>query len=300
VPWGDQESIDIIRSMEDVAAVVVETIQSRNPKIQDVEYIKQLRDVATDIDAALIFDEIVTGFRVAAGGIQERFGIKADMVTYGKILGGGFPIGLVAGKAKYMDALDGGYWDFGDDSIPEAGVTFFAGTFLRHPAALAAAKQVLLKIKADGPAMYQALDAKAERLSTEVNAVIKRLGCGITFDSFSSMFYVKVPDNAHWGHLLYKLMLLEGVFFVQNAGSFLTTAHSDEDISKIIAAFTKSIALLVTNGLVEGNMIEANNLLSVKSIIPEGARLGKNEQGEPAYFIEDENNPGQYIEVGKP
>lgn len=300
LPWGDPESIDIIRSMKDVAAVIVETVQSRNPVIQDADYIKQIREASDEIEAALIFDEVVTGFRVAPGGIQERFGVKADMVTYGKILGGGFPIGLVAGKAKYLDALDGGYWEFGDDSIPEAGVTFFAGTFLRHPAALAAAKQVLLRIKKEGIQMYQEMDAKTERLSTEVNAVIKRLECDITLDHFSSFFYVKVPANAHWGHMLYKLMLLEGVHIIQNAGSFLTTEHSSEDIDKIIAAFTKSIALLVSNGLIEGNRVESNIMLSEKAVIPEGARLGKNAQGEPAYFIEDESKPGKYIEVGKP
>ena len=301
LPWGDPESIDVIRSMEDVAAVIVETVQSRNPVIQDANYIKQIRAAADDIDACLIFDEVVTGFRVAAGGIQERFGVRADMVTYGKILGGGFPIGLVAGKAKYLDALDGGYWEFGDDSIPEAGVTFFAGTFLRHPAALAAAKEVLLKIKSEGPKMYQALDAKTERLSTQVNQVIKCLECDITLDHFSSMFYVKVPSNAHWGHLLYKLMLLDGVHIIQNAGSFLTTEHTDEDIDKLIAAFVKSIALLVSNGLIEGNSVEANKILkSQLKQIPAGARLGKNAQGEPAYFIEDPENKGQYIEVGTP
>jgi glutamate-1-semialdehyde aminotransferase len=301
LPWGDPDSIDVIRSMEDVGAVIVETVQSRNPIIQDADYIKQIRAAADEIDACLIFDEVVTGFRVAAGGIQERFGVRADMVTYGKILGGGFPIGLVAGKAKYLDALDGGYWEFGNDSIPEAGVTFFAGTFLRHPAALAAAKEVLLKIKSEGPQMYQALDAKTEKLSTQVNTVIKRLECGITLDHFSSMFYVKVPSNAHWGHLLYKLMLLEGVHIIQHAGSFLTTEHTVEDIDRLIAAFTKSISLLVSNGLIEGNSVEANKVLnSQKRQIPVGARLGKNAQGEPAYFIEDPENKGQYIEVGAP
>jgi len=160
---------------------------------------------------------------------------------------------------------------------------------------------VLLKIKSEGPQMYQALDAKTERISTQVNQLIKRLECDITLDHFSSMFYVKVPSNAHWGHLLYKLMLLDGVHIIQNAGSFLTTEHTDEDIDKLIAAFVKSIALLVSNGLIEGNSVEANKILkSQLKQIPAGARLGKNDQGEPAYFIEDPENKGQYIEVGTP
>ena len=77
-------------------------------------------------------------------------GIDADLASYGKVVGGGFPIGVIAGKREYMDALDGGGWQFGDDSIPTVGVTYFAGTFVRHPLALAAAHAVLLHLKKEG------------------------------------------------------------------------------------------------------------------------------------------------------
>ena len=70
------------------------------------------------------------------GGVQAVFGIRADLATYGKVIGGGLPIGILAGNARFMDALDGGMWQYGDDSFPEIGVTFFAGTFVRHPLAL--------------------------------------------------------------------------------------------------------------------------------------------------------------------
>ena len=88
----------------------------------------------------LIFDEVITGFRSHPGGAQALFGIRADLATYGKVVGGGFPIGVIAGKREYMDALDGGGWQYGDDSMPTVGVTYFAGTFVRHPLALAAAQ----------------------------------------------------------------------------------------------------------------------------------------------------------------
>ena len=88
----------------------------------------------------MIFDEVVTGFRVHPGGCQALFGIRADLATYGKVIAGGMPMGILAGKAKYMDALDGGMWQYGDESFPEVGVTFFAGTFVRHPFAMAACK----------------------------------------------------------------------------------------------------------------------------------------------------------------
>ncbi len=93
----------------------------------------------------------MTGFRVHPGGVQALFGIRADLATYGKVVGGGMPIGILAGRAAFMDALDGGMWQYGDDSFPETGVTFFAGTFVRHPLALAAAHAVLKHLKQEGP-----------------------------------------------------------------------------------------------------------------------------------------------------
>ena len=115
-------------------------MQSRRPGFHDAGYIKKLRDVTRDAGSALILDEVVTGFRVAPGGIQQRFEVDADLAVYGKVVGGGYPIGIIGGKSKFMDALDGGFWRYGDDSIPEAGVTFF-GRHLRPPSAGACGHQ---------------------------------------------------------------------------------------------------------------------------------------------------------------
>ena len=135
----------------ELAAVLVEPVQSRHPDLQPVEFLRELRRATPASGVALIFDEMITGFRVAPGGAQALFGIQADLATYGKVIGGGFPIGVVAGNARFMDALDGGAWQYGDDSIPEADVTWFAGTFVRHPLALAAARAVLQHLREAGP-----------------------------------------------------------------------------------------------------------------------------------------------------
>ena len=301
LPWGKAESIDVIRELgRGLAAVLVEPVQSRKPGFNDASYIQQLRSVTREYDAALILDEVVTGFRVAPGGIRERFNIDADLATYGKVVGGGYPIGIIGGSARFMDALDGGYWEFGDTSIPEVGVTFFAGTFVRHPLSLAAAKSVMLKIKQSGQSLYDELEQKTAKISNEANAFIKELSCDVNFEHFASLFYVSVPSASHWGHMFYTLMLLEGVYIQQYRPSFLTTAHSEQDVDKILAAFKRSLALMVEHGLIEGDMLAAKKFLNDKQAIPEGARLGRNEKGEPAYFIEDPDNSGQFIEVGKP
>ena len=131
--------------------MLVEPVQSRRPELQPKEFLREVRELTSDSGTALIFDEMITGFRSHPGGAQALFGVKADLATYGKVVGGGLPIGIVAGQGRFMDALDGGKWSYGDDSFPEIGVTFFAGTFVRHPLALAAARAVLRHLKQSGP-----------------------------------------------------------------------------------------------------------------------------------------------------
>ncbi len=301
LPWGEPESLEAIKAFgPDLAAVLVETVQSRKPEFHDQAYLKALRDITRESDSALIFDEVVTGFRVCAGGIRKYFDIDSDIGTYGKVVGGGHPIGIIGGSARFMDALDGGSWQYGDDSIPEVGVTFFAGTFVRHPVALAAARAVLQKIKAEADTIYPQLAEKTSKMATEARKFITELNCEVTFEEFASFYYVSVPTNAHWGHLLFTLMTQEGIHIQQFRPNFMNTEHSDSDVARILCAFKKSLAQMVLHGLIEGNSLAASKFLQDKPAIPAGARLGKNANGEPAYFIEDPNQKGKYLEVGHP
>ncbi|MDB5149021.1 MAG: amino acid adenylation protein, partial [Mucilaginibacter sp.] len=117
--YGTEESLKIIAERaHELAAVLVEPAQSRRPDFRPVEFLKRVREITRQSETVLIFDEVITGFRMHPGGAQAMFGIKADLGTYGKVIGGGMPIGAIAGISKYMDALDGGNWQFGDDSSP--------------------------------------------------------------------------------------------------------------------------------------------------------------------------------------
>src|SRR5256885_15524990 len=98
---------------------------------------------------------MMTGFRVHPGGAQVWFDVNADIVTYGKILGGGMPIGAIAGRARFLDTIDGGAWSYGDDSCPLVPTTLFGGTFNENPLSMAAAESVLLHIKDQGPDLQQ-------------------------------------------------------------------------------------------------------------------------------------------------
>ncbi|MGH6824035.1 MAG: aminotransferase class III-fold pyridoxal phosphate-dependent enzyme, partial [Methylocella sp.] len=248
--YGTPESLAWLeRHVHELAAVLVEPVQSRRPDFRPRQFLEALRDLTAKAGTALIFDEIVTGFRIHPGGVQALFGIRADLVTYGKVAGGGMPIGILAGKAAFMDALDGGFWQYGDDSYPAAGVTFFAGTFVRHPLTLAATAAVLKHLKAAGPSLQQRLSERNGRLVDDLNAVFERHGVPADIHHFSSIFYLKFPAEYHFASLFYYLMREQGIHIQEGFPCFLTTAHDDADCAKIVAAFDAASAQMMAAGL---------------------------------------------------
>ncbi len=119
LPYGSPEALDWIRRNADsLAAVIVEPVQSRRPEFRPGDFIREVRRITEKSGSLFIFDEVVTGFRFGPRGAQGYYGVKADLVTYGKVVGGGMPVGVVSGQARYMDTFDGGMWDYGDDSFP--------------------------------------------------------------------------------------------------------------------------------------------------------------------------------------
>jgi amino acid adenylation domain-containing protein len=240
--YGADTSLDYIRkNAPDIAAVLIEPVQTRNPGLQPIAFVKTVREITEQAEIALIIDEVVTGFRLAPGGVQEVFGVRADLATYGKVIGGGYPIGVLSGKAKFMDALDGGAWQYGDASIPEVGVTFFAGTFVRHPQALAAARAVLNHLKAAGPQLQRDLNRKTAELATRLDNFFVERGVPSRIHHFASWFYFTFHGDARLGSLLYYAMREKGVHIQEGYPCFLTTAHSDEDLERVEAVFREVV-----------------------------------------------------------
>ena len=239
--YGAKESIAYIREhAAELAAVLVEPVQSRHPSLQPREFLREIREITLAAGTALIFDEIVTGFRIHQGGAQAYFGIQADMATYGKVLGGGLPIGALAGTAQFMDALDGGMWNYGDASYPEVGVTFFAGTFVRHPLAMAAARAVLRHLKSEGPGLQETLANRTTALVGRINALFERYHLPSRAENCASIFYFSFPSDFRFGSLLYYHLREKGVHIQEGFPCFLTTAHSEADVAHILRAFEES------------------------------------------------------------
>ncbi|HMR83131.1 MAG TPA: aminotransferase class III-fold pyridoxal phosphate-dependent enzyme [Niabella sp.] len=303
--YGSEESLRIIKERAaEIAAVLVEPVQSRRPEFQPVEFLKELRKVTAAIDVALVFDEVITGFRSHLGGVQALFGIKADIATYGKVAGAGISIGIIAGSKKYMDALDGGYWEYGDNSIPEIGVTYFAGTFVRHPLALATTKASLAYLKSRGPGLQKEMNEKTDRLAARLNQIAQQYRVPIYIVHFSSMWKIKFKEEYPYYELLFALLRFRNIHILDLFPCYLTTAHTQEDIDTICVAFEESIAELCEAGFIPQaeNVIASQNGSGIKIIDNStppvaGARLGKDKKGNPAWFVPDENSPGKYLQI---
>jgi len=247
--YATPESMAILRERaHDLAAILVEPVPSRRPDLQPVEFLRELRRLTEGSGSLLIFDEVVTGFRAHPRGIQGLYGIQADLASYGKVVGGGFPIGVIAGKRQYMDALDGGHWEYGDASIPTVGVTYFAGTFVRHPLALAAAKAALQRLIAAGPELQERLSARTAAMVAEINAFMNEIGAPLRLNSFASLWRNVLTDELPYGDLIYVMLRDRGIHILDNFPCFLTTAHSDSDIAAIVAAYKDAARQMQASG----------------------------------------------------
>ena len=241
--YGTAESLEWIRqNANSLAAVLVEPVQSRHPHLQPREFIEEVRRITEKSQTALIFDEVVTGFRAHPGGCQALFGIRADLATYGKVVAGGMPIGVLAGKAAFMDSLDGGTWRFGDDSYPEVGVTFFAGTFIRHPLTLAAMKAVLQHLQQQGPGLQEDLNQRTTKLAATLNQLFEREQVPTRIEHFASFFYFAFPAEERFASLFYYFLRAKGIHILEGFPCFLSTAHTDADLERVVEAFKESVA----------------------------------------------------------
>jgi hypothetical protein len=207
-----------------------------------------------------------------------------------------------------MDALDGGPWQFGDDSVPESGVTYFAGTFVRHPLTMAAAKAVLVHMKEQGPELQEQLNDRTEDMVQRVNELFENYRLPFRWVSFGSAFKTKYDESVDHTELFFMLMRHHGVH-VLDFPHFLTTAHTEDDVERIIEAVERTCKELRASGLMpertwtlqtvnrslNGRARKLNERI-VKAGEPpvKGARIGRMPNGDPAWFVPDPDRAGKY------
>ena len=295
--YGTPEALEFIRANAgELAAVLVEPVQSRRPDFQPREFLREVRAITEAAETCLIFDEVITGFRSHLGGAQAIFGVRADLACYGKVIGGGFPVGVVAGRRHYMDALDGGAWQYGDTSMPTVGVTYFAGTFVRHPLALAACMASLNHLEQSGQALQTQLNLHTAALANELSAWCREVGAPLEIRYFASLWRIHWLEDHPLQDLLFAMMRSRGVHILDNFPCFLTTAHSQEDIATIKSALKNSVAEMQEADFLPRRTALAESLEFARPPAAD-ARLGRDREGRPAWFVPDPSTPGKFVKV---
>jgi len=247
LPYNEDSSLKyIIERADQIACVFCESVQNRNPGVQPRDFLARLRQICTQYNIVLVFDEVVTGFRIGPGGAQQKLGIRADLACYGKALGGGFPVGLVAGFSDVMKGVDGGLWQYGDNSFPKATRTYFAGTFCKHPVIMKAVSAVLDHIIEHGDEFYPQLNANADYLCETINAYWYEKGYALAINHFGSQVRFMIPPDLSLA--FFQTLMINGVYCWEGRTCFLTTCHTKEVIDEMLEALKKTTEQLVEAG----------------------------------------------------
>ena len=239
VPFNDSAALEEAFRVHDhqLAAVIVEPVAGNMGCVAPrAGFLARLQTLAAGQGTVLIFDEVMTGFRVAYGGAQQLYGIQPDLTTLGKIIGGGLPVGAYGGKAALMDL------------VAPAGPVYQAGTLSGNPLAVEAGLKTLELLRA--PGFYERLDALAESLVAGLRAEADRASVALTINRVGSMFTpfftaeavtdyasAKKANTAAFGRF-FRALLERGVYFPpsQFEAAFISSAHTEDDISETIRA----------------------------------------------------------------
>lgn len=248
----EYNNIDQVREVlnevgEDVACIIVEPVAGNMNCIPPVDgFLQGLREVCDEHGVVLIFDEVMTGFRVALGGAQAYYNVKPDLTTLGKVIGGGLPVGAFGGKSEIMEY------------IAPLGPVYQAGTLSGNPMSMSAGLAMLNVLSADAN-FYQNLNVKVQKLTKGILEKAKANNIGMTANVVGGMFGLFFTDSDSVTNFnetsqcdverfkkFYHLMLEEGIYMAPSAyeAGFVSNAHSDEDIQATIDAAGRVFAKL--------------------------------------------------------
>lgn len=250
--YNDLQSVKVLfeENPQDIAAVIIEPVAANmGVVLPNKEFLTALRELCDQQQALLIFDEVITGFRLALGGAQEYLGVRADIVTFGKIIGGGMPVGAYAGSKKIMELV-----------APKGGV-YQAGTLSGNPVAMAAGLKQLQLLKQDKN-IYKKLESKASLLASGLRAIATELDISVQVNNIGSLVCVfftrqavvdfasaKSSNTALYAKY-FRLMLDNGINLApaQFEAMFVSAAHSDQDLQATLSAASKVLKTMKEQG----------------------------------------------------
>lgn len=239
VPYNDAQALsDMLESEPGIGVLIMEPVMGNVGVVPPEKgYLDDVRRITRENEVVLIFDEVITGFRVSAGGAQALYGVAPDMTTMGKIIGGGFPAGAFAGRREIMETV-----------APE-GPVYVAGTFAGNPVTAAAGSAQIDVMRRDG--VYRDLGRRSDSLVSAIRDAFADTGVSGCVNSVGSMFSVyfgvdevrnaddaRRTDRAMFGRM-FRYMLDKGIYLAPSAleDCFMSTAHDDEDVRILSEAF---------------------------------------------------------------
>ena len=258
----DDRSLHLLRTRKDIACVLINPLQAMHPnagapgdtalldssrraafdRVAYTEWLKKLRAVCTERGIVLIFDEVFLGFRLAAGGAQEYFGVRADMVTYGKTLGGGLPVGVVCGRRELMKR-------FRDES--PADICFARGTFNAHPYVMGAMKAFLDRLEsAEVKAIYEGVDERWNARAARFNQTMLAAGLPIqvaNMQSIWSVFYT-TPSRYNWMLQFYLREQGLALSWIGTGRLIFSLNYSDADFTAVLERFVQAAKVMQAEG----------------------------------------------------
>ena len=257
-----EDTLRVLRTRKDIACVLVNPLQALHPNAGATsdamlinsersanfdreaysKWLRDLRKVCTEQSIALIFDEVFVGFRLGAGGAQEYFGVKADMVTYGKTIGGGLPIGVLAGKAGLMKR-------FREERPTD--ICFARGTFNSHPYVMASMNEFLRHATgAEFKAAIDAADGLWNRRAEALNTKLEDAGLPVRVHNMSSIWIVVYTAASRYNWMLQYYLRAEGLSLSWVGTGRLIFSHNytDDDFAEVIARFLRAARRMFDDG----------------------------------------------------
>ena len=248
LPYNDLAAVEkaFAEKPDQIAGIIIEPVAGNMGVIvPSTEYLQGLRDLCTKHGAVLIFDEVMTGFRVAAGGVQARVGIMPDLTCLGKIVGGGMPLACYGGKKEIMEC------------VAPTGPVYQAGTLSGNPIATAAGRATLEIIKRT-PQLYDQIEERSEQLHLGLEKLAEKHGvvaCSNRMGSMMTLFFQEGPvvdyntakaSNTDMYGEFFRGMLTEGIYLApsQFEAAFIGSAHGEQEIEQTLAAADKAFAKL--------------------------------------------------------
>ena len=243
LPFGDFEKLkETLESEKDIACVIIEPIPANMGLIETKkEYLEKIREITEKEKVVLIFDEVISGFRISLGGAQKVFGITPDLTVLGKIIGGGYPVGGFGGKKEIMDL------------ISPVGNVYHAGTLSGNPISVAAGIETIFILKKNTE-IYENINTKTENLVNQINELIKKYSIPASVNHFGSLFTIffskekvdtlekAISSNDEFYSIYFDTMLKNGIIVPPSKyeAHFISYVHNNEDMEKFLTGTEKT------------------------------------------------------------